>query len=162
MINTESDNVSKRSVVTKAFKAAFPHTLPIFAGFWFLSLAYGIYMNVSGFSFVYPMLMSMIIFGGSLEFVTVMLLSPFAPLQAMFVTIFMEQWKKEKVHVTALVGIGATLLCLIIFGSNSFMLPSMAAILLVLTALLHKWRGNMLLSIAAGTICYMILIKVVV
>ena len=29
----------------KALRAAFPHTLPIFAGFWFLALAYGIYMN---------------------------------------------------------------------------------------------------------------------
>jgi branched-chain amino acid transport protein azlC len=39
----------------KALKAAFPYTLPIFASFWFLALAYGILMNVNGFSFVYPM-----------------------------------------------------------------------------------------------------------
>ena len=39
----------------KAFLAAFPYTIPIFAGFWFLSLTYGIYMNVSGCSFWYPM-----------------------------------------------------------------------------------------------------------
>ena len=64
----------------KALKAAFPHTLPILTGFAFLGLAYGIYMNTSGFPFYYPMLMSMLIFGGSLEFVAVeMLLSPFAP-----------------------------------------------------------------------------------
>ena len=50
----------------KALKAAFPYTIPIFAGFWFLGLAYGIYMNISGFSFVYPMIMSMVIFCGSL------------------------------------------------------------------------------------------------
>lgn len=48
-----------------ALKAAFPHTIPIFAGFWFLGLTYGIYMNVSGFSFLYPMLMSLTIFAGS-------------------------------------------------------------------------------------------------
>ena len=66
----------------KALKAAFPYTVPIFAGFWFLALAYGIYMNVSGFSFWYPLLMSITIFGGSLEFVAVsMLLAPFAPVQ---------------------------------------------------------------------------------
>ena len=33
-----------------------------------------IYMNVSGFSFWYPMLMSLTIFGGSLEFVAVSML----------------------------------------------------------------------------------------
>jgi 4-azaleucine resistance transporter AzlC len=78
-------------VKKKALKAAFPHTIPIFAGFWFLGLAYGVYMNVSGFSFVYPMIMSLIIFGGSLEFVAVeMLLSPFAPLQTFIMTLLIQ------------------------------------------------------------------------
>ena len=47
----------------KAFKAAFPYTLPILAGFSFLGMAYGIYMNASGFSFVYPLCMSFLIYG---------------------------------------------------------------------------------------------------
>ena len=217
----------------KALKAAFPHTIPIFAGFWFLGLAYGIYMNVSGFSFVYPMLMSLTIFGGSLEFVAVtMLLAPFAPVQtfimtlliqarhlfygismldkfkdmgwkrfylifgmcdetfsinytadipedvdkgwfmffvtllnhmywftgatigglvgslltfntegldfvmtAMFVVIFLEQFRKEKKPYTAMIGLGSALVCLIIFGANSFMIPAMICILALLTAL---------------------------
>jgi 4-azaleucine resistance transporter AzlC len=75
----------------KAFISAFPYTIPIFAGFWFLGLAYGIYMNVSGFSFVYPMIMSIIIFGGSLEFVAVsMLLAPFAPVQTLVMTLMIQ------------------------------------------------------------------------
>lgn len=75
----------------KALKTAFPYTIPIFAGFWFLGLAYGIYMNVSGFSFWYPMFMSLIIFGGSLEFVAVtMLLAPFAPLQTLMMTLIIQ------------------------------------------------------------------------
>lgn len=64
----------------KAFLCAFPYTIPIFAGFWFLGMIYGIYMNVSGFSFWYPMVMSLIIFAGSIEFVAVnMLLGAFNP-----------------------------------------------------------------------------------
>ena len=75
----------------KAFKAAFPYTIPIFAGFWFIGLTYGIYMNAAGFSFVYPMLMSFFIFGGSLEFVAVeMLLSPFAPLQVFLMALLIQ------------------------------------------------------------------------
>ena len=75
----------------KALKAAFPCTIPIFTGFWFLGLTYGIYMKVSGFSFVYPMLMSLLIFGGSLEFITVeMLLSPFAPLQVFIMALLIQ------------------------------------------------------------------------
>ena len=37
----------------KALKAAFPHTIPIMTGFMFLGMAYGIYMNASGFSFIF-------------------------------------------------------------------------------------------------------------
>ena len=75
----------------KALKAAFPYTIPIFAGFWFLALAYGIYMNISGFSFWYPFLMSITIFGGSLEFVAVsMLLAPFAPLQTFIMALLIQ------------------------------------------------------------------------
>lgn len=219
----------------KALKAAFPNTLPIFTGFLFLSLAYGIYMNASGFSFVYPLCMSFLIYGGSLEFVCVeMLLSPFAPLQvfvmalliqarhlfyglsmldrfkglglkkyylifgmcdetfsvnytadipddvdkgwfmffvtllnqiywvlgatfggiigslftfdtsnisfvmtAMFVVIFLEQWLKEKNHVSSLIGIFVSIICLLGFGADSFMLPTMICII-VLLALLRK------------------------
>ena len=75
----------------KALKAAFPHTLPILTGFAFLGLAYGIYMNTSGFPFYCPMLMSMLIFGGSLEFVAVeMLLGPFAPLQVFIMALLIQ------------------------------------------------------------------------
>jgi len=217
----------------RALGAAFPYTIPIFAGFCFLGMTYGIYMNVSGFSFIYPMLMSMTIFAGSMEFVTVnMLLGVFNPLQAflmtiminarhlfygismldkykgtglkkcyliygmcdesfsvnytadipedvdkgwfyffvtllnqcywvfgatlggifgslihfntegldfvmtaMFVVIFMEQWMKEKKHTSAILGLAISLLCLILFGADRFMIPSMLAILCVLTLL---------------------------
>lgn len=74
-----------------ALKAAFPYTVPILAGYGFVGLAYGIYMHVEGFSFVYPMLMALIIYGGSLEFITVtMLLSPFAPLSAFIVALMVQ------------------------------------------------------------------------
>ena len=220
----------------KALKAAFPCTIPIMTGFIFLGTAYGIYMNASGFSFVYPLFMSMLIYGGSLEFVAVeMLLSPFAPLQvfimalliqarhlfyglsmldkfrgtgwkkfyliygmcdetfsvnytadipedvdrgwfmffvtllnqfywvasattggiissllkintdgisfvmtAMFVVIFMDQWLKEDQHLSSLIGLGVSLICLLIFGVDSFMIPTMITIVVLLTVLRHR------------------------
>lgn len=74
-----------------ALKAAFPHTIPIFAGFWVLGMTYGIYMNVSGFSFWYPMFMSLTIFAGSMEFVAVnLLLGAFNPLQALAMTLMIN------------------------------------------------------------------------
>lgn len=223
----------KQQTVKRAFQAAFPYTIPIFAGFWFLGMTYGIYMQVSGFSFWYPMLMSLTIFAGSVEFVTVnLLLGAFNPLQAlvmalmvnarhlfygiymldkyrhtgwkkfylifgmcdesfsinytaqippdvdrgwfmffvtllnhfywvsgatlgglfgalipfdteglefvlvaMFVVIFLDQWLKEQQHTSALLGLGLSLLCLLAFGADDFMIPSMLAIVAMLTLL---------------------------
>ena len=64
----------------KAFKAAFPYTLPICVGFLFLGMSYGFMMRSKGFSFVYPLCMSFFIYAGSMEFVTAnLLLSAFNP-----------------------------------------------------------------------------------
>ena len=52
---------------------------------------------------------------------------------ALFVVIFLEQWLKEKKHYTALCGLFASALCLVLFGADSFLLPAMALILLLLT-----------------------------
>lgn len=83
--------MKNRQIVIRALKTAFPHTIPIFAGFWFLGLTYGVYMNSEGFSFLYPMCMSFLIFAGSMEFVTVsLLLSPFNPLQAFLLTLMIN------------------------------------------------------------------------
>ena len=74
-----------------ALRCAFPYTIPIFAGFWFLGLTYGIYMNVLGFSFWYPMLMSLTVFAGSAEFVAAnLLLGAFNPLQALTMTLMIN------------------------------------------------------------------------
>lgn len=54
-------------------------------------------------------------------------------LTALFVTVFVEQWLSTKDHAAALVGLAATVLCLVIFGSGSFLIPSMVAITLALT-----------------------------
>lgn len=211
----------------KAFKAALPYTLPICVGFLFLGMSYGFLMRSKGFSFVYPMLMSLFIFAGSMEFVTVnLLLSTFNPLHAfvlslmvnarhlfygismlqkykntglkklyliygmcdesftincavsppdvdqgwfmffvtllnhiywvtgatlgallgyiihfdttgiefvmtaLFVVMFLNQWKETKDHTSALVGIGCSVCCLLIFGRDNFIIPAMILIAL--------------------------------
>lgn len=75
----------------KAFRAAVPYTLPICAGFLFLGMSYGFLMKSKGFSFIYPMMMSLVIFAGSMEFVTVnLLLAAFHPLHAFLLTLMVN------------------------------------------------------------------------
>ena len=57
---------------------------------------------------------------------------------AMFVVIFLDQWMKEKIHVSSMIGILVSLVCLILFGADSFMIPTMILIVLLLTVL-RKW-----------------------
>lgn len=44
---------------------------------------------------------------------------------ALFVVIFIEQWKESKNHIPALTGLISSISCLILFGSNNFILPSL-------------------------------------
>ena len=215
----------------KAFKAALPHTLPICIGFIVLGMSYGFLMRSKGFPLIYPMLMSLFIFAGSMEFVTAnLLLSDFNPLHvffltlmvnarhifygismldkykncgwkkpylifamcdetftvncavtppedvdkgwfmffvtllnqiywvsgatlgallgyiihfdasgiefvmtALFVVMFINQWEETKEHTPALMGLGCSLLCLVIFGSSNFIIPAMILIVLCLS-----------------------------
>ena len=221
---------NKRAMLFKTARTAFPHTIPIMAGFLFLGMTYGVFMVQSGFPFWYPMLTSLVIFGGSLEFVVVnLLLGAFNPLQAfamalmiqarhlfygvsmldkyrdtgkkklymifgltdetfsvncsaevppdvdrgwfyffvtlmnqiywftgatlgalfgmliqfnaqgldfamtaLFVVIFINQWRKDRQHISALLGLGLSVLSLLLFGKDDFLLPTMAAILAAL------------------------------
>lgn len=230
----------RSKTISRAFKCAFPYTIPIFAGFCFLGMTYGIYAKTSGFSFWYPLAMGVAIFGGSLEFLTVsMLLAPYAPVQvlltalliqarhlfygismldkykgtgwkkpyliygmcdetfsvnctakilpdvdrgwfyffvtlldqiywvvgatiggilggelhfntngldfvmtAMFVVIFMEQWIKDQRHVSQWIGLAAGVICLLIFGADNFLIPTMICILCALTALRKPLEVN--------------------
>ena len=54
---------------------------------------------------------------------------------AMFTVIFLNQWEKDKQHYSALIGLAAPLVCLVIFGSGSFLLPAMGCILVLLLVL---------------------------
>lgn len=54
-------------------------------------------------------------------------------LTALFVTIFVEQWLSVKDHRPALIGVMSTALCLLIFGQDVFLIPSMVLIALLLT-----------------------------
>ena len=54
---------------------------------------------------------------------------------ALFVTVFVEQWLSEKEHRPALIGLGGAALSLLVFGSESFLIPAMILILLSLILL---------------------------
>ncbi len=59
-------------------------------------------------------------------------------LTALFVTIFTEQWLTMKDHRPALAGLAASVVCLMIFGADSFLIPTMILITLLLTGLRGK------------------------
>ena len=224
----------------KALKAAFPHTIPIFTGFIFIGIAYGVLMESKGYGFLWSLFFSMVVFAGSSQYVAITFLtSAFNPvyallmslminarhlfygislidkfkdagklkpfliyglcdetfsvvcsaeppedvdknwfmffitllnysywalgsmlggiigsmvtfntkgldfvLTALFVVIFIGQWKSQKDHRPALTGVVCSLICLIAFGPNNFIIPSMIAILSVLTILKKQTDKN--------------------
>lgn len=74
-----------------ALRAAFPHTIPVLAGFLFLGAAYGILMSSKGFAFYWSVLMSAVTFAGSMQFVAISLLTAaFDPVSAFFLTLMVN------------------------------------------------------------------------
>ena len=64
---------------------------------------------------------------------------------ALFITVFVEQWKTTKNHFPALIGLGASITCLIIFGTSNFLIPSMITIIVLLLLgkkSFEKMEGN--------------------
>ena len=54
-------------------------------------------------------------------------------LTALFLTVFVEQWLSTGKHGPALAGLGSSVLCLIIFGADNFLIPTMVLITVILT-----------------------------
>jgi 4-azaleucine resistance transporter AzlC len=221
------DSMSQK---TKALKLAFPHTIPVFTGFTFLGIAYGILMNSKGYGIGFTVLFSFAALAGSAQYVAITFLtSAFNPiyaflmtllinarhlfygismldkykntgflkpylifglcdetfsiicstkspkdidqnwfmffitllnhsywvlgsliggmlgniltvnivgldfvLTALFIVIFIEQWRAKKDHKPAIAGVLCSFFCLIIFGKDNFIIPSMVSILVVL------------------------------
>lgn len=54
---------------------------------------------------------------------------------ALFIVVFIEQWKGTKNHLSAVIGVAASVICLLLFGADGFLIPSMLAITAALTVL---------------------------
>ena len=65
---------------------------------------------------------------------------------ALFVIIFIDKWEHADRHSPALIGLGVGVLCLLIFGQNSFMLPALllstALLLLITNTNFDKKKGG--------------------
>jgi 4-azaleucine resistance transporter AzlC len=63
-------------------------------------------------------------------------------LTALFVVIFVGQWKTQKDHKPAVIGVLCSIVCLVIFGQRNFIIPSMIAIFGVLTISRKDYEGE--------------------
>ena len=59
-------------------------------------------------------------------------------LTALFLTVFVEQWLTTKNHLSAIIGVGASVVCLLLFGSDKFLIPTMVLITCLLLAMKNK------------------------
>lgn len=59
-------------------------------------------------------------------------------LTALFLTVFIEQWIKNKNHFPAVTGVFISIMCLIIFGQSNFLIPSMFIIATILLLNMRK------------------------
>lgn len=74
-----------------ALKAALSATIPVMTGFLVLGMAYGVLMNTKGYGPLWSTLMSMLAFGGSMQYAAIPLLTTvFDPVQAFLLSIMVN------------------------------------------------------------------------
>ena len=215
---------------SKAFRSAFPHTLPVMAGYLFLGMGFGILLESNGYSFIWAFFMSIFIYAGSMQYVAIDLLASGASListaimtlmiqvrhlfyglsiidkykdtgkkkllliheltdetyslvattpvpdgvdkgwfylfismfgalfgslvnfntkgvdfvmTALFIVIFTDQWLNSKNHIPAITGVICSVICLLLFGPDRFIIPAMLSILTILTLLRKPLEEHM-------------------
>lgn len=62
-------------------------------------------------------------------------------LTALFVTIFVEQWLSSKDHFPAIAGVVSAVVCLLLFGPDTFLIPTMILITAIFV-LIHRQQGG--------------------
>ena len=63
-------------------------------------------------------------------------------LTALFITVFVEQWRSTRDHIPALIGVGASVGCLAVFGAGNFLIPAMLTITAALALYGRKKGGD--------------------
>lgn len=58
---------------------------------------------------------------------------------SLFLVVFTEQWMSTKDHTSAIIGVATSAACLLIFGSDNFLIPAMIGITIILIVL-GEWR----------------------
>lgn len=222
--------MKKKGGYARAFRAAFPFTIPVLTGYLFIGIAFGVMYQEKGYNFLWAILMSVMVYAGSGQYLAVNFFAPGVSLfqvifleimvnirhifyglsllerfqnmgkkklymifsltdetyslffitkvpkdvdedkfmfaialldqiywitgsaigaiagslipfdatgidfamTALFVVIFVEQWLTTKNHIPALTGLGAGLICLLIFGADNFILPTMICVMVIL------------------------------
>ncbi|MCI8636248.1 MAG: branched-chain amino acid ABC transporter permease [Eubacterium sp.] len=60
----------------KAFRAAFPHTVPVLTGYLFIGIAFGVMFQEKGYHFLWAILMSVLVYAGSGQYLAVHFFAP--------------------------------------------------------------------------------------
>lgn len=222
--------LKKQNTYKAAYKAAFPHTIPVMTGYLFIGIAFGVMFADKGYNFLWAGVMSLLVYAGSGQYLAVNFFDPSVGLlqvvfltfmvnvrhifyglslldkfkssgkkkpymifsltdetyslyfltktppdvdegkflfalstlnqsywilgsmigalagtlipfnskgidfamTALFIVIFVEQWMDKKNRFPAVVGVISSLICLLIFGKDSFILPSMIVIMIII------------------------------
>ncbi len=231
--------MKEQNTYKAAYKAAFPHTIPVLTGYLFIGIAFGVMYADKGYNFLWAGLMSLLVYAGSGQYLAVNFFDPSVSLfqvifltfmvnvrhifyglslldkfkvsrkkkpymifsltdetyslyfltktppdvdegkflfalaslnqsywivgsmigalagslipfnskgidfamTALFIVIFVEQWLEKKNRFPAVIGVLASVICLFVFGKDSFILPSMIIIMIVLLSC-HKIEEN--------------------
>jgi 4-azaleucine resistance transporter AzlC len=88
---TQRNNLQPSGGKRAALRAAFPATIPVLTGYGCLGLAYGLLMSSIGYGPLWALAMSAVVYGGSIEYAAIPLLtSAFSPVQSFLLAVMVN------------------------------------------------------------------------
>ena len=85
------ERIRRTSCHNGALRAAFPATIPVLTGYLCIGMAYGLLMANAGYGVFWALLLSLLCYAGSMEFVAVSLLTAgFDPVQALLMALMIN------------------------------------------------------------------------
>ena len=90
----KTKQVEQKGTYLRAFRAAFPYTVPVLTGYLFIGMAFGVMIQEKGYNFLWAMLMSLVIYAGSGQYLAV---NFFAPGVSLFNAVTFESYSVKSI-----------------------------------------------------------------
>ena len=169
----KTKQAEQKGTYLRAFRAAFPYTVPVLTGYLFIGMAFGVMIQEKGYNFLWAMLMSLVIYAGSGQYLAVnffyMIFSLTDETYSLFFVTKVPKDVKEEQFLFAIAvldqsywiigsGIGALLGNVLPFSAEGidFAMTALFVVIMVEQWMEKQNRPSVVIGLVCGLVCRLV------